>query len=153
MNASKLETLLLIVNFKCTLFWIIILTFFNILPKIKCNSVSLKLCPSNVVYSRYIVTVVLFQIELSSSTIFWDSPSIFKILTFTILYYILTEYNVRFYFPFLFNFLSCPLRISVFWFSCLGSSQASRHARGPYFVQKLLGAKKSSAKYWNRLQI
>ena len=48
MNASKLETLLLIVKFKCTLF-ITVQKYINILPRIKINSVSLILVPSDVI--------------------------------------------------------------------------------------------------------
>ena len=64
------------------------LNVFNYEPKIICNSVSLKLGPSHVVYSRYIVTVVLFEIELAYSTIFWDLTSIFNTYFDNFIFYI-----------------------------------------------------------------
>ena len=68
--------------------------YINILSRIKYNTVSLILGASDVIYPRYIVMVVLFQIELAYSSIFWDLTSIFLILTLTIVYLILTEYNI-----------------------------------------------------------
>ena len=68
--------------------------YINILARIKYNTVSLILGASDVIYLRYIVMVVLFQIELAYSSIFWDLTSIFWMLTLTIVYLILTEYNI-----------------------------------------------------------